>query len=135
MAGIVFVNEAVPAPANILSGSSVTVGSAQTLVTVPAGRTWKGTLSASIGAAAATTSYSAVFNTAGTGAVPAPATNLFAVSTSELTAASGESNANGTSGVVYVAAPAGNSVTVTVTATAAATGFFAEANGILLSTP
>jgi hypothetical protein len=89
-------------------------------------------VSATLGAAAATTNYSATFNTAGTNPVPLAAVNLFSVSTSELTTASGESNANGTSGQIYVQAPAANSVTIQVTATAAAVGFSASAIGILL---
>lgn len=133
MGGVINTEENPEAANRILAGSSTTAGSAQTLITIPAGRVWKGSVSATIGAAAITTQYTAIFNTAGTGVTPAAAVNLFAVSTSELTAASGESNVNGTSGEIHIAAPLANSVTLTVTATSGAAEFSASAVGILLN--
>lgn len=122
------------AAANVLCGSGAATNSvaAQTLITVPAGRTWYGTVSASIGATAGTALVSANINTAGTNVTPAAAVNILTVTSDPVTAAGDTVNQN-TSGPFYVIAPAGNTVTLTLTNTSATTNAStASALGILL---
>lgn len=122
------------AAANVLCGSGAATNSTtpQTLITVPAGRTWYGTVSASIAATAGTAVVSANINTAGTGVTPAAAVNLLTVTSDPVTAAGDTVNQN-TTGPFYVIAPVGNSVTVTLTNTSATTNAStASALGILL---
>jgi len=122
------------AAANVLCGSGAATNSTavQTLITVPAGRTWYGTVNASIAATAGTALVSATINTAGTNVTPAAAVNLLTVTSDPVTAAGQTANAM-TSGPFYVIAPAGNSVTLTLTNSSATTNAStASALGILL---
>lgn len=122
------------AAANVLCGSGAATNTvaAQTLITVPAGRTWYGTVSASIGATAGTALVSANINTAGTGVTPAAAVNLLTVTSDPVTAAGDTVNQN-LSGPFYVIAPVGNSVSLTLTNSSATTNAStATALGILL---
>ena len=132
-AGTERVTPGAPTAANILDGfntQSATQG-ATTLITIPAGRTWKGKIGAScfIACAAANTTNgtaACVFSVAGAGATPA-AGSIFAVRAQAApTAAGGTTGTCGSnfgSTDVVVIAPAGNSVTIqtTITVSAAAT--------------
>ena len=122
------------AAANVLCGSAAATNSAaaQTIITVPAGRTWYGTVSAFIAATAGTALVSATINTAGTNVTPAAAVNLLTVTSDPVTAA-GQTAAGLTTGPFYVIAPVGNSVTLTLTNSSATTNqSTASALGILL---
>lgn len=132
--GTVSTNPATVTAANILSGSATAsnTASAQTIITIPAGRTWYGTVSAEIVQTAGTGLVSANINTAGAGVTPAAAVNLCTVSATAVTAAGNVSDQQ-TSGPFYVVAPGGNSVTLTLTNTSATTNVsHASALGILL---
>lgn len=120
----VYTTPRVPAPTAIL-GNTLVVATATTLITIPAGRTWQGSVAAEASATAA--AASAVISTAGTGVVPA-AGNLLVVDALGAAGGLGDSNANNMANV-YVSAPAGNAVTLT--ATIVGTGS-CSANGILL---
>lgn len=118
-------------PATVLAGyqSFTATTAATTIVTIPAGKTWQGTVSVSAAcgeAAAGTVAPNAlgVISVAGTGVVPA-AGNYFAVQ-----ATAGANAATGTVGdgasnfgslPMIVVAPVGNSVTIQVTTTIAGT--------------
>lgn len=117
--------------ANVLDGfqSFTATTAATTLITVPAGRTWVGTVgvacAASIAAASATAGQArAVVTVAGAGATPAAGT-LFAVEArAGANAATGTVGSNGhaaQSAPLTVIAPAGNAVTVQVATTQAGT--------------
>lgn len=123
------VNISYPVPASIVGGSATTNGA--TIITVPAGRTWRGSVSvsASNGSAAA---FSASVVTSGTGVSPTAGTALIGACGSfiglPLTAASAAPG-NAVSDV-YVSAPVGNSVSLVLNTTASNT--IATANGTLL---
>lgn len=115
-----------PAAANIRHGylSFAATAAATTLVTVPAGRTWTGTLA--VACATTTTAASvtagvarAVVSVAGAGAIPAG--TVFAVEArAAANAATGTAGDSGNSTLdcpLTVAAPAGNAVTIQVAAT------------------
>lgn len=122
----------IPAAANVLAGfQSFSVSTAATtVITVPAGRTWVGTLAitcACLEAAAGTAAPQAtgIVTTAGVGVTPAAGTYLRcdALGGSNLaggTAGTGGNNAVATPFVVV--APGGNSVTVQAASTCVGTG-------------
>lgn len=109
------------APATIL-GASANAGGA-TLVTIPAGRTWRGSIQISN----ETPNSSVQVQTAGAGVTPAAGTALCAA----VLAAGATSSTSPDIADVYVSAPAGNAVTLT-TVVAGAPTFIATANGRLL---
>lgn len=138
------VESAVPLAANILNARVQTTSTtaATDLITIPAGRTWKGVLAASCAssviAGSATAGSAAVsFSTAGTNVVPA-AGIIFTVDcrvgANNVTGLDGAGAANFGSLPVVIIAPAGNAVTVqyatTNTGTLAITA--ATAFGMLL---
>lgn len=110
-----------PAPATIL-GNAVNAAPA-TIITIPAGRTWKGSMWISNDTAGTT----AQIQTAGVGVIPAAGTALL-VANNPGTAVDASNNSVDD---VYVSAPAGNSVTL-VSATFGAPVFNAGCNGKLL---
>ena len=120
-----------PTAANVLVGfqSFAATTAATTLLTVPAGRTWVGTIAAtcSVGVAAASSTAGqarAVFATAGTGVTPAAGTVAACEAKAGANAAAGLTGTSDTAQMVLpltVVAPAGNSVTVTVATTQAGT--------------
>lgn len=117
------------AAANVLDGtlSQANVGGAttSTLLTVPAGRTWRGEVAMAVAAqcpaASATTAFvDAVLNTAGTGVTPAAGAIAQLRAIAGINAAAGTVGTSGHNNIrvpVTIIAPAGNSVTLTVTAT------------------
>ena len=118
-----------PASTDVLDGynSQTATQAATTLITVPAGRTWVGTIGASCvcdEAAAGTVEAKAdvVFSTSGAGAVPA-AGSYFAVRARA--AANTAASVTGTSGDAFgftpfvITAPAGNTVLLQTTITIA----------------
>lgn len=135
---------AIPVSTDIVSGrlALAATTAATTLVTIPAGRTWQGTIGASVSVnnAAATTTAgqaSAKFSVAGTGVKPA-AGIYFAVDTQVgaalATSVLGEQSSNFGSAQMFVTAPAGNSVTIQVASTNSGTSALVDAFaiGILL---
>lgn len=118
-----YVTPLVPAPTDIL-GNTVAVGTATALITIPAGRTWKG--SVAVEASATTASSSASVATAGSTVRPA-AGNVLAIDATGATGGLGDSNAN-TMSDVYVSA---GSSAATLTATIVGTGS-CSVNGVLL---
>jgi hypothetical protein len=115
-----------PAAANIRHGylSFAATTSATTLVTVPAGRTWTGTLAVACATATAAASATAgvaraVVSVAGVGALPS-GTVLAVEARAAANAATGTAGDSGNSTLecpLVVAAPAGNDVTIQVAAT------------------
>lgn len=126
----------VPHTPNVLSGSATAANTAaaQTIITIPAGRTWYGTVSLVLTNQATTgTLVKATINTAGTGSTPAAATNILTVHAGTVGTVAGLATGSLTSGPFYAVAPAGNSITLTVTNNTATTCTSdAEANGVLL---
>lgn len=127
---------AVPATANIVSGRAT--ADAATIITVPAGRTWKGTVSltASLATAigAAATAATPTVSIAGAGATPAAGAILgrpLNVAASAATATNGSNVAGNADTELTVAAPAGNAVTLTLQL-GGATAASATATGLLL---
>jgi hypothetical protein len=129
--------QAPPAAAAILAGRqtfTATTG-ATTLITVPAGKTWVGTIGASVDCAVAAASSTAgqataTFTTAGTNVTPAAGTYFVVearAGANAATGAVGSSEANFGSVPFYVVAPAGNSVTIQVASTNAGTNSLVEA--------
>lgn len=119
-----------PASSNILNGyaSSTATTAATTLISVPAGRTWKGKIGAScaVSTAAASTVAGqalAVFSVAGSGAVPAG--NVFGVEAlcgaNAAAGTVGSQNSNFGDADLVVAATGAGAVTVQVTTTQAGT--------------
>lgn len=121
------VDMAKPDAANVLTGRVATTATtaATTIVTVPAGRTWVGTVGASVSCAvtAATATEgraSAVISTAGTGVTPAAGVYLGVDAVAGANAATGTTGngaANYGSAPLAVVAPAGNAVTIQVATT------------------
>lgn len=121
--------------ADIVAGTTAVNNSAAstTIITVPAGRVWTGSVAASVidTAAAAATFSSVNVITAGTGVSPAAGTIVLQVITTP--------GGNGSTGnslminSVIVRAPAANAVTINIQASAAATTLQASAtcDGIL----
>lgn len=109
------------APATILGGSAAVGGA--TLITVPAGRTWRGSVQISN----QTPGSSVQVQTAGAGVTPAAGTVLCGAQL----AAGATASSDPSIAEVYVSAPAGNVVTLT-TVVAGAPVFVATCNGRLL---
>lgn len=116
-----------PAAANVLTGSlshAVTTGAA-TIITVPAGRTWVGTVgiscSVSVTAAATTQGLArGVVAVAGAGVTPSAGTVLAVDAKAAANAATGTVGSQGGNALAMpltVIAPIGNSVTVTLAST------------------
>lgn len=119
-----FQREAVPG--TILAGSvAATTGAGTVIVTIPAGRTWRGSVGGVIVAVA-----KASVQVAGAGATPAAGTILCEQQLLSLSGAGAVMSATG----VYVQAPAGNAVTINGIASVNATTD-AWANGVLLGGP
>lgn len=123
--------------ANILAGyqTFTSTTAATTLITVPQGRTWVGTVGASCSAqeaAAGTVAAQAraVITTAGTNVTPAAGTYLAVEAKVGANAAGGTVGAQGNNAAwipLVVVAPAGNSVTVQVASTNAGTASVVDA--------
>lgn len=123
----------VPAPiaANILAGTAVATNTvtAQTIITIPAGRTWRGQVVVSIASTAAAI-VGATVDTNGTNAVPAAGTIVARVNIGGLTSGGFSTAA---SFDVTAQAPVGNSITLRLVNTSAtANTSSATANGVLL---
>lgn len=128
---------AAPIAVNVLAGRQTFAATtaATTLLTVPAGRTWCGTIGASVSCrntAAATVAgqAKAEFTTVGTGVTPAAGTYLVVDAQAGGNAATGtvgSQAANFGSTPFTVVAPAGNSVTVAVASTNTGTAALVEA--------
>src|SRR5579863_7431590 len=119
-------------PSQILSGSATAANTAaaQTILTVPAGRTWSGSITiAATNTASSGTTATAQINTAGTGAIPANAVNLLKVHCSTVGTVVGLASQNNQVGDVTVAAPIGNAVTLTLT-NSTATTFTSDASAV-----
>jgi hypothetical protein len=112
-----------PPPTSIL-GNTLTTGTGATLITIPAGRVWWGSVAVEASGTAA--AASAAVSIAGTGALPAPGT-LLQVDVVDAAGGLGTANANNLTGV-YVSAGA---TAATLTATIVGTGS-CSVNGILL---
>lgn len=124
----------VPDSSNILAG--LATANSGTIITIPAGRTWIGsvTVSASVlvAVAGAAVSASARVSTAGTGVIPA-AGDYVRVDIGSPTSGAALNGTNGvgsTTAPLVVAAPAGNSVTLVLNVTNTTTQS-ASASGIL----
>lgn len=130
-----------PAATDVLAGflSHAATTAAAALITVPAGRTWTGTISVAAAAStaagvAAAGQARAVVTTAGVGAIPA-GTLMAAEARSAANAAtgtSGDSNSTALSVPVVVVAPAGNAVTVQVASTITTGVVDVSASGMLV---
>jgi hypothetical protein len=110
-------------PGQILANavSATNTAAAQTLLTVPAGRTWLGSLAlAATNTAAAGATGISTIATAGTGVVPA-AGPLLKVHCSTVGTTAGLASQNNAISDVLVVAPAGNAVTLTLTNSTATT--------------
>lgn len=109
----------------ILSGTATSSGG--TIITIPAGETWQGSLSASIGADANNSALSIAVAGGGTGVSPAAGTVLLAVGVK--VAALSINNAGNNIGTVYVTAGDADA-TLTATATGGGSPIIrASANG------
>lgn len=118
-----------PAAADVLAGSATVLNAVTetTVITIPAGRTWVGTVNVDTAwtGTASTALKFAHIRTLGTNVTPAAGTVLLRVNTTTA--------GNNQSGQLTVVAPVGNAVTVTVTAGAAVTqNTTGSAAGVLL---
>lgn len=130
----------VPAPADIIVGFLSHTASAgpSTLLTVPAGRTWIGTLAVAVavdnaGANAVEGRARAVIATAGTGVVPAAGTIFACEAKAGANVLGGTVGSQGNNKLevrAVVQAPAGNAVTLTLTSTIAGTAGVVDASAI-----
>lgn len=118
-ATVIAVASAPPAAANILTGRATANGG--TVITVPAGRIWRGTvaLSAALATAAATAGATATptVSTAGAGVTPAAGAVLglaLATGGGVATGTVGTNAQNSVAAPLTVIAPAGNAVTLTL---------------------
>jgi hypothetical protein len=124
-----------PASANILAG--VATANAAMIITIPAGRTWVGTVSLSasvvVASAGAAVTASARVSTAGTGVVPAAGDylRLDLNAPASAAAAAGTKDSGQISTPMTVVAPAGNAVTLVLNVTNT-TVQSASANGALI---
>lgn len=123
-------------PNQILDGSATAANTvaAQTLITVPAGRTWMGAIALSAtNTTAGGSTATATINTAGAGVIPAAAVNLLRVHCSTVGTVAGLASQNNEVPDVTIVAPAGNAVTLTLT-NSTGTTFTSDATavGILL---
>jgi hypothetical protein len=121
-------------PNQVVTGAATATNttSPQTIITVPAGRTWVGSITlGATNSATAASNATAKVNTSGTGAIPAAAVNLLTVHCSLVgtTPAGLASQNNATPGDVVVQAPVGNSVTLTLT-NSTATTFVSDATAV-----
>jgi hypothetical protein len=124
-----------PNPANVLHGETAAIA---TIITVPAGRTWRGTLviAGAVAAAAGAAAINAIANIKvnGTGSVPTAGTNLLTLPLSTPVVAAATAGiaiaASVTLTDVVVVAPPANAVTVDFNPTAATAR--AVAHGVLL---
>lgn len=133
MAGVNYIRETAPNPSDILGGSTTSTTSGATLVTIPAGRVWKGNVGLSFDQLGSTATNASI-QTFGTGVVPPSGTvvvGAVSVSSTDI----GQAGTNETLAEVYVAAPAGNSVSLVTSWSVAPTTMNAWATGILLPTP
>lgn len=130
----------VPDPANILCGKFTdTDGSSGTLITIPAGRVWRGTISmnvtGSVAASGSAISSKATIQLSGSG-TPTPATGQVLLSVGISISAQGTATTgcatNRDSQVVTLFADASNSLAVTVTKNSV-TAFSATAFGELIA--
>lgn len=113
--------------------SATNTAAAQTLLTIPAGRTWVGSIAlAGTNSAAAGATAIATIATAGTNVIPA-AGPLLKVHCSTVGTTAGLASQNNAISDVVVVAPAANSVTLTLT-NSTATTFASDATavGVLL---
>lgn len=123
-------------PGQILdnSATAANTAAAQTLLTIPAGRTWMGSIAlAATNSTAGGSTATASIATAGTNVVPAAATVLLRVHCSTVGTVAGLASQNNEIADVLVSAPAANGVTLTLT-NSTATTFTSDATavGILL---
>lgn len=117
--------------ANILAGTAVATNTvaAQTIITIPAGRTWKGEVVVSIASTAAAL-VAATVDVNGANALPAPGTIVARVNIGGLTSGGFQEAQAFT---VTAVAPAGNSITLRLVNTSAtANTSSATANGVLI---
>ena len=139
--GVPFVRPIVgPADADINVGylSHTSTTGATTLLTVPAGRTWAGTVTivaavAKDAAATTTAQARAVIATAGTGVVPAAGTILACEAKAGANAVGGVTGSQGGNSIaarVVVRAPVGNAVTLTLVSTVAGTAGVLDVSAI-----
>ena len=120
---------AIPAAANVLDGFNTTnaTQAATTLITVPAGRTWVGTVTINCtafanAASAVGATGTGIISTAGAGVTPVAGNYLRCDASVGGNAAGGtvgDGDANNTTSPMVVAAPAGNSVTIQIASTVA----------------
>lgn len=118
--------------ANVLSGfqTFAATTAATTVITIPAGRTWRGTVSISVacqnaGANAATAQATGLVTTAGAGVIPAAGSyfRCDALAGANVAAGTvGDSGDNFLSSPFTVVAPAANPVTIQATATVTGSG-------------
>lgn len=119
-------NPALPTSTNVLDGfANVQTSGTTTLITIPAGRTWVGTIggaaaTSNAGATAAAATASASITTAGAGVTPAAGSYLrvdAVVGANVAGGTVGDQDSTGVAGQPFqVTAPAGNSVTVQLVA-------------------
>lgn len=131
MATPVRVEEIAANTANILAGTAVATNSvtAVNIITIPAGRTWRGQVAVSIAGTAAAI-VAATVETDGTNAIPAPGTIVARVNIGGLT--SGGMHAAATFDVTAVA-PTANPINLRLVNTSAtANTSSATANGVLI---
>lgn len=125
-----------PAGADLLSGGASVANSTTqtTIITVPAGRTWRGSISVSLNniGGANSTFNTAVITTLGAGAFPAAGTNIMTLASNAKGQTGGD--VSRTINDIHVIAPGGNSVTITVQLSLAVATLRvdANANGVLL---
>lgn len=117
MALPVRIEQVVGDSANILAGTAVAANTvaAQTIITVPAGRTWCGEVVVSIASTAAVL-VAATVDTNGTGVIPAAGTIVGRVNIAGLTSGGFQAQQGFK---VEVVAPAGNTVTLRLVNTSA----------------
>lgn len=120
--GSLRVIDTIPVDADVLSGSANVANSVTvtTVITVPAGRTWKGCVSASgafTSITATATAHGILVKTAGTNPVPAAGTVVCSLTSAGAQGAAGSIVMSD----VVVKAPVGNSVTIQMTNASATT--------------
>jgi len=123
-------------PTQILAGSAAAIGTVtpQTIITIPAGQTWSGSISATMtNNATSGTTIEAQINTAGTGVIPSSSVNLLTVMAATVGTVASDTTNSGIISDVVVAAPPGNSVTITLTNSTSTTNrSYANACGVLI---
>ena len=125
----------IPDPSNILCGLAITNGG--TIITIPAGRIWQGTVTLSgstlVAIAGTALSASARVSTAGTGVIPAAGdyVRLDIGAPASAVGLAGTSANGSISAPMLVAAPSGNAVTLVLNTTNTTTQS-ASAIGVLM---